>query len=92
MSNDSYGFLAGGGAKAMRFVTLGDTVTGGIAAQPKTEQQRDFATKQPLTWKDGSPKLHLVVDLQTEEATDANDARADLGAFELSCFLFFLQP
>ncbi len=66
MANDSYGFLGGGGPASAKFKSHGDTVGGVIAVEPEQRQQTDMKTNEPLTWKDGSPRLQLVVTVQTD--------------------------
>ncbi|AHB79600.1 hypothetical protein PBI_VALIDUS_70 [Mycobacterium phage Validus] len=66
MSNDSYGFLGGGGPASAKFKNVGDTVGGVIAVEPEQRQQTDMKTNEPLTWKDGSPRMQLVVTVQTD--------------------------
>jgi hypothetical protein len=65
-------FLFGGGGKAAKFDSIGDTVEGTITDAQIT-QQTDMETNQPLTWPDGSPRMQLVVTLQTTERIDDND-------------------
>ncbi|ALF01433.1 hypothetical protein SEA_LILPHARAOH_55 [Mycobacterium phage LilPharaoh] len=66
MSNDSYDFLGGGGVPSGKFVNHGDVVGGVIAVEPEQRQQTDYKTGDPLFWKDGSPRMQLVVTLQTD--------------------------
>ncbi|QAX95607.1 hypothetical protein I5H03_gp039 [Mycobacterium phage Nibb] len=66
MANDSYGFLGGGGPASAKFKSHGDVVGGVIAVEPESRQQTDLDTNEPLTWKDGSPRMQLVVTLQTD--------------------------
>ncbi|AEK09876.1 hypothetical protein FGG30_gp066 [Mycobacterium phage Pixie] len=66
MSNDSYGFLGGGGPASAKFKSHGDVVGGVIAVEPEQRQQTDLNTNEPLTWKDGSPRMQLVVTVQTD--------------------------
>ncbi|QAY02799.1 hypothetical protein SEA_NIKLAS_68 [Mycobacterium Phage Niklas] len=66
MSNDSYGFLSGGGPASAKFKNHGDTVGGLIAVEPEQRQQTDLETNEPLVWKDGSPRMQLVVTVQTD--------------------------
>ncbi|ASR85267.1 hypothetical protein I5H06_gp37 [Mycobacterium phage SirPhilip] len=73
MANDSYGFLGGGGPASAKFKSHGDTVGGPIAVEPEQRQQTDLDTNEPLTWKDGSPRMQLVVTVQT----DLNDPEVD---------------
>lgn len=69
---DTNDFLFGGGGKAAKFETIGDTVEGTIT-DATISQQTDMETNQPLTWPDGSPRMQLVVTLQTNERIDDND-------------------
>ncbi|MDM2104790.1 Uncharacterised protein [Mycobacteroides abscessus subsp. bolletii] len=66
MSNDSYGFLSGGGAPSAKFKTHGDTVGGVIVEEPTQQQQRDLESGDLETWPDGNPKMQLVVTVQTD--------------------------
>lgn len=65
-------FLFGGGGKAAKFENIGDTVEGTIT-DAQVSQQTDMETQQPLTWTDGSPRMQLVITLQTNERSDDND-------------------
>ncbi|QNJ58285.1 hypothetical protein SEA_ELLIE_61 [Mycobacterium phage Ellie] len=73
MSNDSYGFLGGGGPASAKFKSHGDTVGGVITVEPEQRQQTDLNTNEPLVWKDGSPRMQLVVTVQT----DLNDPEVE---------------
>jgi hypothetical protein len=42
-------------------------VTGTVLREPEAQQQTDYRTKVPETWKDGSPKMMVVVQLATAE-------------------------
>lgn len=70
--SDTNDFLFGGGGKAAKFENIGDTVEGTIT-DCQVSQQTDMETNQPLTWPDGSPRMQLVVTLQTNERIDDND-------------------
>ena len=72
MSEDITGFLFGGGGKAAKFESLGDSVEGTIT-DVKLSQQTDMETQAPLTWSDGSPRMQLVISLQTELSDGEND-------------------
>jgi hypothetical protein len=65
-------FLMGGGVKSAKFEKIGDRVTGYIVQEPEVRQQWDIQTKEPLTWRDGSPRneLRVIVALTPEEQTD----------------------
>lgn len=72
MSQDVDGFLFGGGGKAAKFDNIGDTVEG-VITDCQVSQQTDMESNQPLTWADGSPRMQLVITLQTTERMDDND-------------------
>ena len=57
-------FLAGSGVPAFKFEKIGDEVSG-IVTRAEVRQQTDFETNQLMTWDDGTPKMQLLVDLQT---------------------------
>lgn len=65
-------FLFGGGGKAAKFDEVGDQVTGTII-DAKISQQTSMEDNTPLTWSDGSPRMQLVISLQTDERADDND-------------------
>lgn len=67
MTIDPNALLMGSGAPTVKFPTVGTTVTGTVAREPEARQQRDFRTQVPETWKDGSPKMMIVVQLRTNE-------------------------
>jgi hypothetical protein len=60
-------FLTGSGALTAKFATHGTTVSGTIASEPQVSQQTAFGTNEPLVWSDGSPRLQLIVELETPE-------------------------
>lgn len=63
---DANDILMGSGAPAAKFEQIGATVTGTVIREPEARQQTDFRTGTPETWKDGSPKMQVVVQLKTE--------------------------
>lgn len=65
-------FLNSQGAKAFSFDNVGDTVSGEIVAMD-LRQQTDMQTGEPLVWNNGSPRMVLVITLQTELSDDDND-------------------
>lgn len=71
---DANDILMGGGAPTAKFATIGAVVTGTVLREPEARQQKDFRTQAPETWKDGSPKMMVVVQLGT---TDRDPDRAD---------------
>lgn len=61
---DANDILMGSGASALKF-EVGVTHTGTVVAEPVASQQTDFRTKVPETWKDGSPKMQVIVTMAT---------------------------
>ena len=72
-TTDADNFLLGSGGKGAKFETIGDAVKGVICATPEMRQQTDIKTGAPSCWDDGSPKMQLVVKLQTDAKDDAED-------------------
>jgi len=73
MTNDAVNaFLQQQGAKAFPFENVGDTVSGRIVSTD-LRQQTHMETGEPLVWRDGSPRMLLVVQLQTELQDDESD-------------------
>ncbi|GIJ51296.1 hypothetical protein Val02_81820 [Virgisporangium aliadipatigenens] len=64
---DANDILMGSGAPAAKFERIGATVTGTVVREPEARQQTEFRTGVPLFWKDGSPKMQVVVQLATNE-------------------------
>lgn len=62
---DANQLLMGSGSAAVKFDQIGASITGTVIAEPEARQQTDFRTKLPETWKDGSPKMQVVVRLST---------------------------
>lgn len=69
MSNDQMSgvndFLMREGGKAFAFEKIDDIVTGEVVAA-ELKQQTDVETGERLTWNDGSPRMQLVITLQTD--------------------------
>lgn len=65
MNSDIKGFLFGG-AVAAKFPKIGYTVTGTVESF-KMQQQTNYDTGEPEFWKDGSPRMQLVITMQTDE-------------------------
>jgi hypothetical protein len=63
--SDAMGFLLGGSVPSAKFDTAGTTVGGPITEEPELRQQIDYDTDEPAVWKDGKPKMQLVVTVQT---------------------------
>jgi hypothetical protein len=54
-----------GGLVAAKWPTIGFVVEGTVK-DARMQQQRDFDDNEPLFWNDGSPRMQLVIDLQSE--------------------------
>lgn len=64
--------FGGGGGKSAKFEHPGDAIVGRVVSM-KVVQQTDFKTKEPMFWKDGSPRNQLAIGLQTTIRDDADD-------------------
>jgi hypothetical protein len=73
MSTDVSKYLAGSRVPAAKFPTLGDSVGGPITEEPQLKQQTDFESHDPLVWDDGSPRMQLVITVQTDRRDDQDD-------------------
>jgi hypothetical protein len=73
MSNPADQFLLGSKTRSAKFDTIGDTVTG-VILSTAVQQQTDINTGVPLFWDSDSPRMQLVVRLQTllREEPDEN--------------------
>lgn len=63
-------FLMGGESVPSAFSKndpIGTRRGGKIVEQPELRQQTDFDSGALLTWDDGSPRMHLVITVQTEQ-------------------------
>lgn len=58
--------LGGGGAPGFKFPEIG-TVAKGTVVSFEAQQQTDFATGEPKTYRDGNPMMQVVVTMQTDE-------------------------
>lgn len=56
--------FAGGGAPTMKFVAIGDSITGVITGT-EVRQQKDFTTDELKFWDDQKPMMELVLTLAT---------------------------
>lgn len=73
MSNqDVNDFLFGGGGKAASFEKLGDMCVG-VITDVKMSQQTSLEDNKPLFWDDGSPRMQLVITVQTDQRDDDDD-------------------
>lgn len=59
-------FTATGGGTSAKFTEEGKWVHGTVVAVSE-KQETAFGTNEPVTWKDGSPKMQAVVTLSTDE-------------------------
>lgn len=71
---DQASFLFGGGIAAAfgKNDPYGTRRGGLVTMEPEIRQQTDFDTDEPLTWKDGSPRMQMVVTVQTDQRDPAN--------------------
>ncbi len=72
---DANDLLMGGGVKSVKWADqqIGHTVIGTIVDQPKAEQMKKYKSTELDFWKSGDPKMQIVVTIQTDERTDADD-------------------
>lgn len=70
--SDVNDFLFGGGGKAAKFEEIGDECSGTIT-DVKVAQQTSMDDNTPLTWPDGSPRMQLIITLQTTEHDGEDD-------------------
>jgi hypothetical protein len=59
--------------KAVKFVTIGDTVTGEITGAPYLQQKTKFGTNQPDFYDNGDPRMQILIPLQTSGGDDSAD-------------------
>lgn len=64
--NDVNAYLFGGGGKAAEFKQVGDMIVGTIT-NVEMAQQTALEDNKPLFWDDGSPRMQLVITLQTDQ-------------------------
>jgi hypothetical protein len=60
-------YLFAGRAKAAKFPKTGSVVSGTIVGEPRLEQQTEYKTGRPLTWRNGEPKWQLVAEIQVDQ-------------------------
>lgn len=78
MQDEANAMLFGGGAPSFKFEKVGDAVTGEIVAMDK-RQQTGIDDGKPLYWDDGSPRMMLVLTLQTSDGDgDDDDGRRSI--------------
>lgn len=73
MSDDANEFLMGGGARAFKFDSMGDTVRGTIVSMTK-RQQTSLDDNKPMYWDNGDPRMMLVIVLETDERDGDDDS------------------
>ncbi|BAH52266.1 hypothetical protein [Rhodococcus opacus] len=71
---DQASFLFGGSVPAafQKDDPIGTRRGGVVSMDPEIKQQTDFDTDEPLTWKDGSPRMQMIVTVQTDLRDPAN--------------------
>lgn len=71
--------MGGGGPPAFSFKEEGAQVLGKVLAY-EMAQERDFHSKELLTWDDGRPRMQMVITMQSEEhpVTDEDDGKRRL--------------
>lgn len=72
MNQDANDFLFSEGSKAAKFENIGDSVEGTVV-DFDVKQQTDLDNGTPLTWTDGSPRMQMVISLQTTDRADGDD-------------------
>jgi len=73
VTKETNDFLMQQGGKSFPFEKLNDVVIGEVISA-ETRQQTDVDTGEKLTWTDGSPRMQLVITLQTQlRTTDEDD-------------------
>lgn len=65
-SDEANDFLFGSGVPGVKWDEVGTEHKGRIVAMRKT-QQKDYTTRKPKFWDDGSPMWQAVITIQTEE-------------------------
>jgi hypothetical protein len=72
VQKDANDFLMQQGGKAFPFEHLNDVAIGEVVSA-EIRQQTDVDTGEKLFWTDGSPRMQLVVTLQTQLHTNDDD-------------------
>ena len=65
----SFNDLLAGGAKTIKFDSIGETITG-IIQSVTTRQVTTFGSGQPEFWDDGNPKMQIVITIQSDDLED----------------------
>lgn len=58
--------------KAVKFQTIGDTVTGKVVSFREAQVQK-YGTNDLDFWPDGQPKMQVIIVLETDEEEDGDD-------------------
>jgi hypothetical protein len=69
---DASSILMGASGRSAKFEKFKDSVDGTVVSISQ-RQQTAFRTNEPLVWKDGNPRLQVVITLQTDESADEDD-------------------
>lgn len=72
MSKTVDNFFEGSGAPAVKFPTIGTSVTGTVVGDMEIRQRTDIQTGELLTWPDGNPKNQLIITLATDDRDPNN--------------------
>lgn len=72
MTMDPNAWLMGGGGRSAEFKEINDEVWGVIMGM-EMRQQTKVGTGELLFWKDGNPRMQMVVTLLTEQHVDEDD-------------------
>lgn len=83
MSVNANDLLMGGGVKSAKFPDqqYGTTVAGPIVRSPEVRQQTNFDDGKPLFFDDGSPRMQIVVQVQTDQRDPADPDDDGIRAF-----------
>jgi hypothetical protein len=69
----------GGGAKGITWGDVAGQFVDGTITRIRQVQDKDFNTEEPAVWSDGSPKMVVILTLQTTlEDDDEDDGRRDV--------------
>ena len=80
ISKEANDFLMQAGGKSFPFEKLNDVIMGEVVSA-EVRQQTDLETGERLAWTDGSPRMQLVITLQTAlKSTDEDDGQRTIYA------------
>lgn len=60
-------------SKGLKFDQIGVSHTGVVKSAPRERQQTKYNSQEPDFWPNGDPKMQILVDVQTDQRTEAND-------------------